>query len=62
MNIKRMEVHMSKRTIATISPVILAGAAVVRLCWLVLLQYYVGYSPAEFWNYWLVQLVFGSWQ
>ncbi len=53
---------MSKRTIATISPTILAGAAVVRLGWLMLLQYYSGFSPADFWNFWLVQLVIGSWQ
>lgn len=62
MNMKRMEGHMSKRTIATISPTILAGAAVVRLGWLMLLQYYSGFSPADFWNFWLVQLVIGSWQ
>jgi hypothetical protein len=56
------EAHMSRRTIATISPMVVAGAAVVRLAWLLLLQYHGGFSPADFWNFWLVQLVIGGWQ
>ncbi len=53
---------MSNRTIASISPIILAGAALVRLGWLMVLQYYTSFSPADFWNCCLVKLVFGSWQ
>lgn len=53
---------MSKRAVASVSPIILAGAAAVRLGWLILLQHYAGFGPADFWNFWLVQLVFGSWQ
>ena len=57
---KRVEDLMRERTIATISPLVIAGAAVVRLGWLMLLHYYVSFGPADFWNYWLVQLVLGG--
>ncbi len=53
---------MSRRTIATISPIILAGAAIVRLGWLLLFHFSGGLSPVDFLNFWLVQLVIGSWQ
>ncbi len=62
MNMKPMEDLMSKRTIANISPIIVAGAVVVRLGWLLLLQHYAGFSPADLWNYWWIQLVIGGWQ
>ncbi len=56
------EAHMSRRTIAAISPMVIAGAAVVRLGWLLLIQFHGGFSPVDFWNFWLVQLVIGGWQ
>jgi len=51
---------MTKETISSISPVILAGAALVRLGWIVILQFIGGVNLADFLHYWLLQLVIGG--
>jgi hypothetical protein len=60
MNMKRVEGLMTKETISSISPVVLAGAALVRLGWIVILQFVGGVNLADFLHYWLLQLVIGG--
>ena len=51
---------MTKGRIASISPLILAGATLVRFASMIVIQYLSGASPAELWHRWLVQLVIGG--
>jgi len=60
MNMKRMEGLMNKETISSISPVVLAGAALVRLGWIVVLQFVGGVNLVDSLHYWLLQLVIGG--
>ncbi len=47
------------RRIASISPLILAGATLIKLAGLALVQYLVGMNLMEMWHHWLLQLVIG---
>jgi len=60
MDIKRKEGLMNKGRIVSVSPVILVCAALIRLGWLVLLQFLGGFNTADLWHCWLLQLVIGS--
>lgn len=51
---------MNKERIVSISPILLAGAALIRLGWPVLLQFLGGFNTANLWHYWLLQLVIGG--
>jgi hypothetical protein len=60
MNIKRKEGLMNKGRIVSVSPVILVCAVLIRLGWLVLLQFPGGFTPADLCHFWLLQLVIGG--
>ncbi|MBZ5498001.1 MAG: hypothetical protein LAP85_16485 [Acidobacteriia bacterium] len=51
---------MNKRNAASISPLILVGATLVRLVWFTLFQYLAGINLADLWHYCLLQLVIGG--
>lgn len=51
---------MSKGSVASISPLILAGATLVELVWFMLCQCAGGLNLADLWHDWLLRLVIGG--
>ena len=48
------------RRIFSISPLIIAGATLIRLAGTAVVQHFLGLNPAELWHHWLLQLVIGG--
>lgn len=57
---KSTEDWINTESMASISPLIIAGAALIRLGWEVAIQYYAGLNLADIWQHWLLQLVIGG--
>jgi hypothetical protein len=51
---------MNKQSITSISPVVVAAAALIRLGWVVLFQCFAGFNLDNLWHHWLRQLVIGG--
>ena len=57
---KLVEDLMKKGNVASISPAVVAAAALLRLGWVVLFQYFAGLNLTNVWHHWLLQLVIGG--